>query len=74
MKNHRTHAGEGGAVGDEQVLCDARVGDDDEELVAEPERVERAELLVPVVEHELGVVCQERERAWSVRCQLLLPT
>ena len=63
----QTHAREGGTVGDEEVLGDPRVGDDDEELVAEPKRIERSELLVPMVEHELGVARQERERAWELR-------
>lgn len=56
-----THAGENSAVGDHEILGNAWVGDDDEELVAEPERVEGAEFLVPVVEGELGVVRQEGE-------------
>ena len=56
------------AIGDEEILGDARVGDDNKELVAESERVERAKRLVPVVEHELGVVGQEGERAWSFGC------
>ena len=52
----RTHTEEGGTVGDEEIHGNARVGDDDEEPVVEPERVERLELLVQVVEpeHELG--------------------
>ena len=37
------------AVGDDEVLNDLRVGNDDEELVAEPHGVKRAELLGPFV-------------------------
>lgn len=46
-----------------------RVGDDNEELVAEPHGVERAELLGPLVERELGVVGQEGQRAYERPCQ-----
>ena len=63
LHEHLLARGEDGAVGDDEVLDDLRVGDDAEELVTEPHRVERAELLCPFVEHELRVVAQEGEGA-----------
>ena len=65
LHEHLLARGEDGAVGDHEILDDLRVGDDAEELVTEPHRIERAEFLGPFVERQLSVVGQEGERAYS---------
>ena len=64
IESNPTYTREHGTIGHKQILRNARIRDDHEQLVAQPQRVQRAELLVRVVEHELGVVGQEGERAW----------
>lgn len=61
-----TYTREDRAVGDEQVFGNSRISDNDEKLVSEPERVQWAEFLVPIVEHTFRVMREKRERSCQV--------
>lgn len=63
LHEHLLAGREDGTIRDHEVLNDLRVGDNTEELVAEPHGVERAELFSPLVESHFRVASQERESA-----------
>ena len=49
------------AIGDHQIFRDRSVGYDDEQLIAEPDGVDTAKRLGPLVEYNLGIVGQRIE-------------
>lgn len=63
----RLPAGEDGSVVDQELASHGGIGDDDVELVANKEGVQRAELFRPRVERKFGIVWQGRKTKEGTR-------